>query len=115
MRRSFFNVILCLVAVYPCVTAAQVDRTYCAVSGYFAGEGDKFLSSLAQRALVREGLSSDPQCSSIWKGAVEVGKRVSAGNTQFSAEDLETADKAIAFRRRVQDFILQGAGILVGH
>jgi small ligand-binding sensory domain FIST len=115
VRRFFFNAILCLAATYPCVAAGQVDRTYCEVSGYFAGEGDNFLSSLAQRALAREGLSSDPQCTSVWKGAVEIGKRVSAGNTQFSRADLETADKAIAFRRRVQDFILQGAGILRAH
>jgi hypothetical protein len=92
-----------------------MDRTYCEVGGYFAGEGENFLSSLAHRALVREGLSSDAQCSSIWKDAVEIGRRVSAGQTQFSDADLKTADKAIAFRRKIQDFILQGAGILGAH
>jgi len=112
VRRTVFSVIFCLAATYPCVTAAQQDRTYCEVGGYFAGEGDNFLSSLARRALVREGLSSDAQCSSVWKDAVELGKRVSAGSTQFSEGDLRTADKAIAFRRKVQDFILQGAGLL---
>src|SRR5262245_20383177 len=71
VRRTVFSVIFCLAATYPCVTAAQQDRTYCEIGGYFAGEGDNFLSSLAHRALVREGLSSDTQCSSVWKGAVE--------------------------------------------
>ena len=112
MTRTIFRMIFCLAATCPCLTAAQVDRTYCEVGGYFAGEGDNFLSSLAHRALVREGLSSDPQCSTMWKGAVEIGKRVSAGKSEFSAGDLETADKAIAFRKRIQDFILQSAGIL---
>jgi hypothetical protein len=112
VRRIIFSMTFCLAATYTCVTAAQPDRTYCELVGYFAGEGDSFMSSLALRALVREGLSSDSQCSLIWKGAVEIGKRVSAGKSEFSAADLETADKAIAFRRRVQDFILQGAGVL---
>ena len=115
MTRTIFSTIFCLAVMYPSLAAAQVDRTYCEVGGYFAGEGDNFLSSLAHRALVREGLSSDPQCSSIWKGAVEIGKRVSAGKLEFSAADLQTADKAIAFRKKIQDFILQGAGVVRAH
>ena len=115
MTRTIFSVIFCIAVTYSSLTAAQVDRTYCEVGGYFAGEGDNFLSSLAQRALVREGLSSDPQCSGIWKGAVEIGKRVSAGKSEFSATELQTADKAIAFRKKIQDFILQGAGVVRAH
>ena len=83
MTRTILSVTFRFAATYPSLTATQVDRAYCEVGGYFAGEGDNFLSSLAHRALVREGLSSDPQCSSIWKGAVEIGKRLSAGKSEF--------------------------------
>ena len=110
MRQAIFSVVFCFVA--SCATAAESDRTYCEVGGYFAGEGDNFLSGLARRALVREGFSSDSQCKSLWQDAIEIGKRVSAGETQFTATELATADKAIAFRSKVQDFILQGAGVL---
>jgi len=113
VRQAIFSILVCFAA--SCATAAESDRTYCEVGGYFAGEGDNFLSGLARRALVREGLSSDSQCKSLWQEAIEIGKRVSAGETQFTASELAAADKAIAFRRKVQDFVLQGAGVLSVH
>ncbi len=89
--------------------AAEPDRAYCELAGYFSGQGDKFLSSVALQGVFNQGLFEDSQCRLISQRAEEIGKLVAAGH-QALASDANTIRKAESFRSKVLNFILKGAG-----
>lgn len=89
---------------YP-ASAAEPDRSYCKLAGYFWGEGDQFMGGLATRAVMKQGIIDESQCRLIWQGAVVIGKRAASGKIESS--DQETIRKAGIFRDRVHDFILK--------
>lgn len=102
LKLTFFAVFFCLSTS---VIAAEPDRTYCELAGYFIGEGDSFLASVARQGVINQALEGS-QCSLIWQSAEQIGKRSAAGKSLES--DIETERKAASFRSKVLNFILKG-------
>lgn len=109
MRPAICGIILWVAfAPYTCVTAAEPDRAYCELAGYFSGQGDQFLTSVALQGIFDRHLFEDSQCRLISQRAEEIGKLV-AGGRQTLASDANTIRKAESFRAKALKFILNGA------
>jgi hypothetical protein len=85
--------------------AAEPDRSYCELAGYFKGEGDQFMLGLTLRAVLKQGILSESQCRLIWDGAAQIGKRAASGKIESGDDD--TIRKVSIFRNKVYDFILK--------
>ena len=88
------------------VAAENKELAMCSVTGYFEGNGNRFLYELAARALEKNRFNADAECASALKFGKEVGfKFVKPGRVKTD-EEAVVINHAEHFSNLVYDAIL---------
>ena len=88
------------------VAAEDKELSMCSVTGYFEGNGDRFLYGLAARALEKNRFNADQECTSALKFGKEVGIKFSKPGRVKTDEEAVVISHAEHFRNLVYDAIL---------
>ena len=103
------TVALSLMACSPLCLAESAEQI-CTAGGYYSGENDQFLSSLAAHILNQRNQISTPSCGALWREAFEVGQHFSkTGKARPS--DARVISEAGNFSKKVYDAVTKISGL----
>lgn len=105
MRITFI-----FVALLTPITATANDSNYkyCSFAGYFGV--NTFMGDLAVQIASQRGLIGDTTCQAAWRQGYEVGEKARRGQAKAQLE-IQLMLEASAFSTKVNNFIIQGAGL----
>jgi hypothetical protein len=106
MKKLFLPVLLMVLSWSLQVAAEDIEHSMCSVTGYYEGNGNRFLYELASRALEKNRFNADSECSSALKFAKEVGVKFSKPGRVKTEEEAVVISHAEHFSNIVYDAIL---------
>jgi hypothetical protein len=106
MKKLFLPILLMVLSWSLPVAAEDIEHSMCSVTGYYEGNGNRFLYEIAARALEKNRLNADSECSSALKFAKEVGVKFSKPGRVKNEEEAVVISHAEHFSNLVYDAIL---------
>jgi hypothetical protein len=106
MKKLFLPILLMVLSWSLPVAAEDIEHSMCSVTGYYEGNGNRFLYELAARALEKNRFNADSECSSTLKFAKEVGVKFSKPGRVKIEEEAVVISHAEHFSNLVYDAIL---------
>ncbi len=94
--------------------AEKPDEIYksCRLTGYFDGVKESLYADLTNRISVAKGIKKDATCDASYEAGINVGEAVKKNAKLKSDQDNKIKNEATDFKKKIQESILQGAGLI---
>lgn len=106
MKKLFLPLLLIALSWSLPVAAEDIEHSMCSVTGYYEGNGNRFLYELAAHALEKNRFNADPECFSALKFGKEVGVKFSKPGRVKTNEEAVVINHAEHFSNLIYDAIL---------